>query len=321
MRASKSKEKVRVGIIGTGFGRIALKPAFDSVEGCTVMGICSGHNWRHFLQREDLDAVAIATPPDIQYQIAKAAIQKNLHVFAEKPLAANLKQARELLSLAKKKKIVHAIDFMFPDIAAWQKAKQILTKEQYGKLMRIETNWEWLSGELKYNRSTWRSDRTRGGGALAFYFSHGLHYLEYFGGPIKSVHARFAYASKKRAEVGVDLNLSFKSGAKGLVHVSSNSRNRTAHRLVFTCERGVIVLENKDAIVDRFSIRVIDARGERVIKVKKDAGPRGADERVKVVRKLSARFIHAIKSKDAMHPSFSEGARVQELIERARKGA
>src|SRR3989338_10901797 len=109
---------LRVGIIGSGFGEIGLKPAFKSMRGCRVVGVCTGRkNWRAFLERDDIDAVAIAVPPRAQYEIAKATITKGLQVFSEKPLAANLAQARELFALAKKKRTVTCIDFIFPEIA------------------------------------------------------------------------------------------------------------------------------------------------------------------------------------------------------------
>ena len=323
MHKSKSKKVVRVGIVGKGFGTIGLKPAFESVQGSEVVGICSGRDWKTFLERKDLDAVAIAVPPDAQYTIAKAAIQKGLHVFAEKPLAANLKEATDLLVLAKKKKIVHGIDFLFPEIAEWQAVKKLLEKETFGRLRHISTSWDWLSGEIKYGRTTWRSDTKKGGGALSFYFSHGLHYLEHFAGPITTIATQFSYTGKNKngGETGVDMTLQFKSGATGTAHVSSNTPSRTAHRLVFECERGVIVLENKEAIVDGFTVTIYTDTDERVMKVQKDTRKKGEDERAKIVAKLAKRFVQAIQSKKEMRPSFEDGVRVEELISLARKNA
>ena len=54
---------LNIGIIGGGFGKIGLKPAFDSIRGCRVVGVCAGRSdWRTFLERNDLDAVALAVP-------------------------------------------------------------------------------------------------------------------------------------------------------------------------------------------------------------------------------------------------------------------
>ncbi len=315
---------LKMGIVGSGFGVIGLKPAFESVRGCTVVGVCTGKSdWKSFLGRGDLDAVALAVPPQAQYKIAKTAIAKGLHVFAEKPLAANLKQARELFSLAKRQRVTHGIDFIFPEIAEWKKVKELLDRKTFGALKHVSVEWDWMSGDLKYARKTWKTNVKEGGGALSFYFSHGLYYLEHFAGKIRDVRASFTYSPKSLngGEVGVDILLKFKGGATGDVHVSCNTPKLIRHRLLFICERGVIVLENKNAIVDGFSIRIFDEDGEKILRVSKDTGRKNEDERVKIVKKLAERFIAACKAGKQMRPSFADGLRVQELIERIRESA
>ena len=118
---------LNIGIIRSGFGTTGLLLAFTSVKGCRVVGVCTKRtDLRAFLKIEDIDAISLAVPPRAQYEITKVAIAKGLHVFAEKPLAATVVQARALLALARKKKIVHGIDFMFPEIAEWKKVKRLL---------------------------------------------------------------------------------------------------------------------------------------------------------------------------------------------------
>src|SRR3989344_1765566 len=126
--------RLRLGIVGTGFGLYGLLPAFYSLKNCEVVSICGHKNerllkfckginlnniyedWQDMLAQEQLDAIAIAVPPTIQYEIASVAIRKGLHIFAEKPLTATLLQARELYKLAVKNKITSAVDFIFPEI-------------------------------------------------------------------------------------------------------------------------------------------------------------------------------------------------------------
>ena len=146
---------MRIGIIGSGFGLYGLLPAFNSTKGCKVVALCGRKterltnycesiglthvytDWEEMLDQEKLDAVAIAVPPDVQYKIAKQAIKKGLHIFAEKPLAANLAQAKELFLLSKQKKIITAVDFIFPEINEWQKLKSIIVSKKYGDLKVI----------------------------------------------------------------------------------------------------------------------------------------------------------------------------------------
>lgn len=308
---------MKIGIIGSGFGEIGLLPAFKTIKNCRVVGVCTRRtDWRMFLERNDLDAIAIAVPPRAQYEIANAAMTKGLHVFAEKPLAANLAQARELLALAKKKKIVHGIDFIFPEIAEWQRVKELLDKRTFGALKHVSVNWDWQSGDIRYGRKTWRTKVSEGGGALSFYFSHGLYYLENFAGKITDTKTLFTRSPKSLngGETGLDMLMRFENGATGDVHVSCNSPGLIRHRLTFICERGVITLESKNAVVDNFVIKTYGKGGERVMGVKKDKTLKNEDERVKIVRRLAKKFVDACIHRRQMVPSFADGVRAQELI-------
>jgi len=314
---------VHIGIIGSNFGVIGLLPAFTSIKKCKVVAIGGRNDWKQILARKDVDAIALAVPPHAQYHIAKAAIMKGIHVFAEKPFTATVSQARELLVLAQKKKVTHGIDFMFPEIAEWKKVKELLEREACGPLQHISVHWDWLSADIRYKRSSWKTNVAAGGGALSFYFSHGLYYLEYFAGEITDMKSLFTYSPESihGGEVGVDMLLKFKRGATGQAHVSCNSKGRVRHQLVFQCERGVIALENENAVVDNFTVKTYDAHGMKQLKVRKDRGRKNEDERVKIVKKLAARFVNCCISKSQMSPSFKEGLRVQELIEMVRDGS
>lgn len=328
---------LKVGIIGSGFGVLGLLPAFDAVKGCKVVAICAKDSplllryrertgikniytdWRSLLKHEDVDALAIAVTPNAQFQIAKEAIARGIHIFAEKPLAANLAQARALVLLAKKHKITHGMDFIWTEIPEWKKVKELLEKKTLGKLQHLSVNWDWLSNNIKNQQPSWKTSISEGGGILAFSFAHGLHYIEYFGGQIADVRSLMSYTPlTKDGEAGVDMLLRFKSGATGYAHVSSNSRGRVKHQLIFQCEQGVIVLESENAIVDKFTITVYRQDATKGLVVNKVRGRKNEDERVKIVQILAERFVRACVRHRQMTPSFIEGLRVQELIEKIR---
>ena len=333
---------LKIAIIGTGFGQYGLLPAFRSVKNCKVVAICGEKrpqlieyckrtgfkniysDWQQLFKKEKLDAVAIAVPPRIQYQIAKAAIKRGLHVFAEKPFAVNVVQARELFFLARQKKIVNGVDFIFPEIAEWGKLKELIDRNKFGKLKHISANWDFLSHDIKNKKATWKTSITHGGGALSYYFSHGLYYLEHFAGEIVNAKSLFTYSKESinGAEVGVDMLLKFGRGVTGYAHINCGSRGLASHELVFQCERGIIFLGNKgNSFVSNFTVKIQNLSGERQLRVKKDRGQANEDERVKVVKKLAGRFVNACIRRKAMSPSFKDGLRVQELIEKIRAQA
>ena len=262
-------------------------------------------------------------PPAAQYEIARTAIERRLHVFAEKPLATTASDARHLYSLASARGVVHAVDFMFPEIAEWRVVKDMLDRQAFGTCRRVDVTWTWLSGDIRHGRSTWRTDVAQGGGALSFYFSHGLHYLEHFLGPITEAtySPRQSPLSLNGGEVGFDLALRFESGARGHVLLACDSYQRPVHRLVFECDRGRIALETHDAVVDNFVVRTHGERGEQVVSVGAEPALLGEDERVKVIRRLARRFVAACTGGGNTYPSFQQAVRVQELVELIRQRA
>lgn len=330
---------IKIGIVGSGFGLYGLLPAFNSTKGAKVAAICGKKthrllnycksiglkkiytDWQVMLMEEKLDAIALAVIPKAQYKIAKVAIGRNLHIFAEKPLAATYVQAKELLRLATKKKIIHAIDFIFPEIEEWKKVKQLIDKKSFGKLKYISINWDFLSYDIKNKIVSWKTNVVEGGGALSFYFSHALYYLEYFAGQITDIKSLLAYSngSTNSGEVGVDLLLKFKNNIKGYSHLRCDASGLNRHQLIFHFEKGIIILENENSITDNFIIKIYT--GTKIDKLylpKKRSRIGDEDERVRVVKRLAAKFVNSCIQGKPMIPSFKEGVRVQELIEKIR---
>lgn len=331
---------LKVGIIGSGFGLYGLLPAFNSTKNCKVVSICGKKtkrlitychsiglkniytDWRQMLGIEHLDALAIAVTPNTQYEIAKIAIKKGLNIFAEKPFVTNFKQAKELLNLATRKKIKHIIDFIYPEIEEWKKVKQLVDKKVFGKLKYICVNWDFLSYDIKNKISSWKTNIAEGGGALSFFFSHSLYYLEYYAGEITDIKSLLFYSkqSLNGGEVGVDLLLKFKNGIGGYAHLCCNSEHLNRHQLIFQCEKGTIVLENENSITDNFIIKINTFGKSQQLSIEKEGiTERNVDQRVRIVKKMAAKFIDSCISGKLITPSFKEGLRVQELIEKIRK--
>ena len=63
-------------------------------------------DYREMLEKENLDAVTISTPDHTHANISKVAMEKGIHVYVQKPLTHNIKEARMLTGLARKNKIV-----------------------------------------------------------------------------------------------------------------------------------------------------------------------------------------------------------------------
>src|SRR5688572_16895946 len=122
-----AERKIRVGVIGTGFGTIVHIPGFQSCADTEVVAVCSARkeraeeaaarfgishaftDYREMVKMADLDVVSITTPPYEHYPMAMAALDAGKHVFCEKPMALNVKECREMLAKAEAKGLVHMI--------------------------------------------------------------------------------------------------------------------------------------------------------------------------------------------------------------------
>lgn len=123
--------KLRVGIIGLGYWGPNYVRNFLRTTNTEIAWICDLSNaaieninnlypnlpttkiYEDILHDPTVDCVAIATPPQTHYTIAKKSLLANKHVLIAKPLATNAKDAAELLKIAKKKKLFLMGDLTF----------------------------------------------------------------------------------------------------------------------------------------------------------------------------------------------------------------
>ena len=102
---------IRIAIIG--FGKIAADQHVPSIEGNQRLDLVASSSrsgkgvgksftdWRELIRNvEGLEAVAITTPPEPRYEIARECILAGLHCLLEKPPTTGLAQINDLAGLA-----------------------------------------------------------------------------------------------------------------------------------------------------------------------------------------------------------------------------
>ena len=215
------------------------------------------------------------------------------------------------------------IDFEFPEIIAWQRAKALLDAGEIGALRHVVVSWNVENAATRLRLKSWKTSRAAGGGVLGNFVCHCLHYLEWFGGPLQGMSARlFSLPGRDRdEESSAALAFSFQSGVSGSLTMSCASFAGSGHRLEFYGEDGTIMLINEGADYMR-GFRLLHARrpGALAPVVVKDPLDEGfADGRVAPVARLASRFIDAITTGATAMPSLAEGYRVQQLMEAAQR--
>lgn len=128
------------------------------------------------LEYEELDAVLIALHTDLHFEMTRKVLLHGKHVFLEKPFCLDLKQAEELIKLAREKERIlmvgHVVRFMPP----YQQLKTWINSGEYGKLKFLSMTrysgvpaWgEWLDRRVSFGSS---------GGALFDLLIHDIDFV------------------------------------------------------------------------------------------------------------------------------------------------
>jgi predicted dehydrogenase len=329
---------IGVGIVGSNYGRTVLVPAFRTDARCEVVALAGSDpartaefaraanvprgvgDWRALVDDPAVAAVAIAVPPDLQPAIAQRALDRGKPVFVEKPLAADLAGAQAMLDAARKSAQPTIIDFNFPELPAWQRAKALL--DSVGRLRHVVVNWNVENQATRLRLESWKTRGDGGGGLLGNFVCHSLYYLEWFCGPLAGLSARIFPLPDRRPESSIALALAFASGAGGSLQMSCASFLGSGHRLEFYGEDGSLLLDNPTTDYFRgFTLKHARraAGALQDIAVEDIGADPSVDTRVVPVARLVRRFIDACERGGNPSPGFAEGYRVQSLIDAARR--
>lgn len=331
---------IRLGIVGSNYGRTVQLPAFRADPRCQVValagsnaertaelaraeGIPKGYgDWRALVEDKEVDAVAIATLPSLQARIAIRALELGKPVFAEKPMASDLASARAMLRQATLSGRPTMIDFNFHQIMSWQRAKAMLDAGAIGRLRHVTVHWHVESRALQLRMRNWKTVGDDGGGVLGNFISHCFHYLEWYCGPIGGLSARIAgLPDDSELETTVAMAIGFQAGPLCSLSMSCASHRGAGHRIEFFGEDGTLILHNPGADYMRgFELSYAKRPGplERVA-VDDPIDAQYPDGRIAPVSRLAKQWFDAIERGGTPTPGFAEGYRVQRLIDAARR--
>lgn len=196
---------VRIGVIGTGFGATVHLPGLIS-EGAEVVAVSARReerareaaekfgiphtftDYRELLKMDGLDAVSIASPVPLHYEMTLAALAAGKHVLCEKPFALNQQQAREMWLRARETGLTHMIAHEFRFASARMRVKELLDEGYIGPLhMALITLANGPRNPVRPRPLSDRDDAAQGGGFLWGLGSHYIDCLRHWFGEVTSV--------------------------------------------------------------------------------------------------------------------------------------
>jgi predicted dehydrogenase len=182
--------KLRVGIVGAGFGGAAHAPAFALHPRFEVVAIASPSSAQRvarerkiplafdsveaMLAGTQLDVVSVASPPFDHHHSVLAALRAGKHVLCEKPFALTLAQAEEMAAAGERAGTACALAFEFRYVPAIVAIKELIDNGHLGAQRELEVarlSRELLERNTQLARGWWFS-RAAGGGVASSIMPH-----------------------------------------------------------------------------------------------------------------------------------------------------
>jgi len=172
-------------------------------------------------QAKSSDIVFVLTPPDTHFDMVRIALNKHCHIWVEKPLCLNARDAQKLVSQAKSQGTTLFIDntFLFDDSIHY--LKNILAFSD----VKVNAN---------FSRTAW-GKLLKKYGVIWDLLPHDLSIISFLFGKIKDVNIiDFIYDSDLKAVIEIWLKLETTKGDTIIVHSSCASSKRSRSIEIFT---------------------------------------------------------------------------------------
>jgi predicted dehydrogenase len=132
-------------------------------------------DWRKILDRKDVDAVFIATPPYLHAEMAVAALKAGKHVYCEKPIGMTAAEVREVVKAAKQSSHVFQAGQQMRSFRQMGEAVRKIHEGAIGEVLFVKAQRH-ASADLNHNGSSgdWYFDVKKSGGYLIEQSVHNL---------------------------------------------------------------------------------------------------------------------------------------------------
>lgn len=337
--------QVNIGIVSTSWwAEIAFLPALQADERVILQAICGRNqerageiagkfgikevyaDYRDMIAQSNLDAVIVASPDDLHYEMVMAVLDAGLHVLCEKPIAMDANHALEMLKKAEEKAVKHLVMYTWHWLPVFQKAKRYIDDNFVGSMYHATFNWQ--INNWRSNDYTWRVDGKRSNGIVADLGSHLFHLASWLMGDIVAVTARLATYGKHdspddkpliHSNDSAFVILEFESGAMAQVTTSSVSN-------ILQSDKGVWAeLQGKDGSLG-LGFKFTEEGFEQTFNAGKDGEDEQEFEQSMIdlpdffkTNPVGVRyFIDCVLDEAEMIPSFKEGYQIQKVIDAAK---
>lgn len=213
-----------------------------------VTGLRGFNDYDEVLKVKDLDAILIATPTIAHEPMIRKAIDRGLHVFAEKPLTLDSAASQELTDSAAQKGLVTQVGYHNRYVGTFAEAARLIASGALGKISHALAE-SYGPVVLRRSKPTWRGKAGQGGGCLHDYAAHPLNLLNWmFGAPEHCLGATLTRHFSAEVEDQAHALLQFPGGTIGQLSVdwSDPSVRKMTTRISIWGERGKLYVDRTE---------------------------------------------------------------------------
>ena len=232
-------DQIKWGIIGCGnVTEVKSGPAFNKVPHSQLVAVmrrdgalAADYAQRHGVPRwydnadaliadEEVNAIYIATPPNVHEELAFKAMQAGKPVYIEKPMGRNYAECARINAESERTGVPVFVAFYRRALDYFLKVKQLIDQKVIGDIRFVDIclQWQPYDEEVGENaRPRWRvQPEISGGGHFHDLASHQFDFLEFALGPIKNAQGIARnQAGLYEAHDIVMANFEFESGTLG----------------------------------------------------------------------------------------------------------
>jgi len=132
---------------------------------------------------DDAEAVWVCTEPFNRLKVVTACAEAGKHIFTEKPICNDLKDADEMLAAAREAGVKYMLGYCLRFWHPYKLIHDTFVRGELGKLVNC-----WTRRYMSWDPSkVWYGDQKKSGGVMLDFGSHDIDWLRWVGGDVKTV--------------------------------------------------------------------------------------------------------------------------------------
>lgn len=367
-------KKYNVGIIGFGFigkvhayGHLNLPLFYDPLpfrtkithvctskketaeKACEQVGAEHGvTDFREITENSDIDIVHICTPNNFHKEALLSAMKNNKHIYCDKPLVANMKEAEEIRTALKDYKGIAQMTLQNRFFPATIRAKQLIDEGALGKILEYRASYLHSGNSSPDTPMKWKLSSESGGGVIADLGSHVMDLVNFLIGEYSEICAMTSIAFQERpsekdpsvkvkvdAEDSVMILAKMKNGAAGNIEATKTATGAEDEmRFEIHGSKGALRFNGMDAHhLEFYDMNAVDKpigglrgwtkidTGQRYEKPAVFPGPKFAIGWIRGHMACLYNFLDSVNSGRKADPGIEQGIHIQYLMGKVRESA